>query len=303
MNYSVGIIGVGVLGKAILESFIDIKTIDIKCYDKYKTDTDLKINNNHHTNFYILDIKQLYNCDIIFLCLPTEYDADKKEYNKTEIINVLYEFSQLNYKGILLLKSTVEPKTTYTLSLLYPQLNIIHNPEFLTARTATHDFTNQKHIVLGIQDLKTPEHKTAFENDFMETRDSAGSQTSKITYIKTFFETYFKDAIISICSSDESESMKLFCNSFYATKIQYFTEVKLLCDKMNIEYNNVINLMLKNGWINPMHTIIPGPDGQLSFGGKCLPKDINALGALCNSLNIPNEVIQSVIRENNVMRK
>jgi len=298
MEYSIGIIGVGVLGKAILESFINIKTINIRCYDKYKTDTD-----NYHTNFYVLDIKQLYNCDIIFLCLPTEYDADKKEYNKTEIMNVLYEFSQLNYKGILLLKSTVEPKTTYNLSLLYPQLNIIHNPEFLTARTATHDFINQKHIVLGIHDLEPHVHKTAFENDFMETSVSDGSHSSKITYIKTFFETYFKGATISICSSDESESMKLFCNSFYATKIQYFKEVKLLCDKMNIEYNNVVNLMLNNGWINPMHTTIPGPDGQLSFGGKCLPKDINALGALCNSLNIPNEVIQSVIRENNVMRK
>ena len=35
--------------------------------------------------------------------------------------------------------------------------------------------------------------------------------------------------------------------------------------------------MLKNGWINPMHTTVPGPDGQLSYGGFCFPKDTNAL--------------------------
>jgi UDPglucose 6-dehydrogenase len=289
MDYSIGIIGVGVLGKAILESFISIKSIYIKCYDKYRIDNkNITINNHIYHDIYVSKIEELCHCDILFLCLPTEYDTINKEYNKKEINSVLYELAQLNYKGILLLKSTVEPKTTYNLSQLYPQLTLIHNPEFLTARTATHDFRNQTHIVLGL-------------NNYNSTVNYDNNNYS-ITYIKTFFETYFKDSTISICSSDESESMKLFCNSFYATKIQYFTEVKLLCDKMDIEYNNVIDLMLKNGWINPMHTNIPGHDGELSFGGKCLPKDINALSSLCNTLDSPNKVIQAVVNENNIMR-
>ena len=313
MNYSIGIIGVGVLGTAILESFIPIKSIDIKCYDKYKT--------NSNNDIYVSAIADLVQCNIIFLCLPTEYDTVKKAYNKTEIDSVLYDLALLNYKGIIVLKSTVEPKTTSKLSLLYPQLTLIHNPEFLTARTATHDFKHQKHIVLGIQTAfeksraKTQDlENTAFEKSRAKTEDLENPvrknsdndldemKNAQVTYIKTFFETYFKDATITICSSDESESMKLFCNSFYATKIQYFTEVKLLCDKMDIKYNNVIELMLKNGWINPMHTTIPGHDGELSFGGKCLPKDINALCALCNSLDSPNEVIQAVVNENHDMR-
>ena len=314
MAYSIGIIGVGVLGKAILESFISIKSIDIKCYDKYKID--------HRSDIYVSTLADLCQCHIIFVCLPTEYDIVKKEYNKTEIDTVFCELAQLHYKGVLLLKSTVEPKTTSKLSLLYPHLTIIHNPEFLTARTATHDFRNQTHIVLGIQTAfqKQDLENTAFQKSRAKTEDLENTafqksraktqendldemKNSQVTYIKTFFETYFKDATVSICSSDESESMKLFCNSFYATKIQYFTEVKLLCDKLDIEYDNVIKLMLTNGWINPMHTTIPGHDGELSFGGKCLPKDINALSALCNSLNTPNEVIQAVVNENNVMRK
>ena len=32
-------------------------------------------------------------------------------------------------------------------------LNIIHNPEFLSEKTATEDFKNQKHIVLGGEEL------------------------------------------------------------------------------------------------------------------------------------------------------
>ena len=292
MAYSIGIIGVGVLGKAILESFIPIKSINMKCYDKYK----IEHGKNYDNNIYVSTLYDLCQCHIIFVCLPTEYDIVKKEYNKTEIDSVFCELAQLHYKGVLLLKSTVEPKTTSKLSLLYPHLTIIHNPEFLTARTATYDFRNQTHIVLGIQTAFQKSRAKTQENDLDEMKNS------QVTYIKTFFETYFKDATISICSSDESESMKLFCNSFYATKIQYFTEVKLLCDKLDIEYDNVIKLMLTNGWINPMHTTIPGHDGELSFGGKCLPKDINALSSLCNSLNTPNEVIQAVVNENNVMR-
>ena len=293
--YFIGIIGIGVLGTAILETFISIKTIDIKCYDKYKLHSN-SLSNSPNTNLYVSKIEELCHCNIIFLCLPTEYDMIKKEYNKTEIEFVFYELALLNYKGILLLKSTVEPKTTSKLSLLYPQLTIIHNPEFLTARTSTYDFINQKHIVLGLQAAFQESHYKTQEKNLDDMNDS------QVTYIKTFFETYFKDATISICSSDESESMKLFCNSFYATKIQYFTEVKLLCDKMSIEYTNVRELMLKNGWINPMHTTIPGHDGLLSFGGKCLPKDINALNSLCHSLDSPNEVIQAVVNENTIMR-
>ena len=36
-------------------------------------------------------------------------------------------------------------------------------------------------------------------------------------------------------------------------------------------------MMLKNEWINPMHTNVPGSDGSLGYGGACFPKDTNAL--------------------------
>jgi UDP-glucose 6-dehydrogenase len=108
--------------------------------------------------------------------------------------------------------------------------------------------------------------------------------------------------IISICSSLESETIKLACNSFYATKIQFFTEINLLCSKIGIEYNNVKNKMLMNGWINPMHTDVPGHDGQISFGGACFPKDINALNSFMQKNNIVHGVINSVVVENKEMR-
>ena len=106
-------------------------------------------------------------------------------------------------------------------------------------------------------------------------------KTKKITNddinsIKKFYNHYYPNANISICESNESESMKIFCNSFYAVKIQFFNELYLLCQRINCDYDTVLKLMLNNNWINPMHTKVPGTDGKLSYGGACFPKDTNA---------------------------
>ena len=61
--------------------------------------------------------------------------------------------------------------------------------------------------------------------------------------------------------------------------------------------------MLKNGWINPMHTNVPGTDGQLSYGGYCFPKDTNALLEFMKTQNSPHEVIEATISERNKIRK
>lgn len=62
-------------------------------------------------------------------------------------------------------------------------------------------------------------------------------------------------------------------------------------------------MMLKNNWINPMHTQIPGPDGQVSYGGLCFPKDTNALYKYMDRIGSANKLLESCIIERNDMRK
>ena len=121
-------------------------------------------------------------------------------------------------------------------------------------------------------------------------------------YAKEFYEKYYPDADISLCTSLESESMKIYVNCFYATKVQFFTEVYLTCKKNGSDYNVVKDIMLKNGWINPMHTTVPGPDGKISYGGLCFPKDTNALNKYMETLDVPNKVLHGVIEERNELR-
>jgi UDPglucose 6-dehydrogenase len=260
-----GIIGLGFVGNAIQQSF-NIFNINTIIFDKYKN---------------IGNFDQCLHTDLLFLALPTLFNDETEEFDKSEIIQTCTLLHNNNYKGLVILKSTVEPETTKKLSNQFKNLKILHNPEFLTAKTAVHDFHNQKHIIIG----KGP---NCTNND--------------VQFLHDFFKNYYTDAHITICTSDESESTKLFLNSFYATKVQFFTELYLLCNKNNTNFNNIKNIMLKNNWINPMHTNVPGPDGNISYGGLCFPKDTKALNSYMKKYNSNNKVLQSSIDERDNLR-
>jgi UDPglucose 6-dehydrogenase len=172
--------------------------------------------------------------------------------------------------------------TTCNLQIKYPLLKLVHNPEFLTARTAFEDFHNQTHIILG---------RATYIND------------DDMNKLISFYKKYYMYAEISLCTSIESESMKIFVNCFYSVKIQFFNELYLLSKSMGADYNKIRDLMLKNKWINPMHTTVPGPDGLLSYGGYCFPKDTNALYNHMKRMNTPHMVLEATINERNSMRE
>src|SRR5271170_2411243 len=129
----IGIIGLGFVGNAIfthLSSYFEVIG-----YDKYK-------------NGGVGTFENILQCDIIYLCLPIPFDDSLNKYDTSALYETCFRLHMEKYTGIILIKSTVEPKTCEKLAHLY-HLNIIHNPEFLTARTALQDFKNQNHIVLG----------------------------------------------------------------------------------------------------------------------------------------------------------
>ena len=94
-------------------------------------------------------LEECINSDIIFLSLPTPYQESTAEYDKSAIVETLTFLAIESFTGLVVLKSTVEPETTVNLSGVFSGLSIMHNPEFLTERTALVDFNNQSHIVLG----------------------------------------------------------------------------------------------------------------------------------------------------------
>lgn len=269
-QYKIGVIGIGFVGSAIVKSL---------CIKGYELDKKLFIYDKFK-NGGVGTFESTLECDFIFLALPTVYDDKLKSYDKSPIYDTCEKLKYHNYNGGVIIKSTVEPETCEKLSEKY-NLNVINNPEFLTAKTAFHDFHNQKHIVLG----KTKKCSESVFNDLIN-----------------FYGKTYPNAEISTSNSTESELMKISVNCFYATKIQFMNEIYLLSESMDTDYNKVKDMMIKNGWINPMHTIVPGTDGKLSYGGLCFPKDTNALLNFMKNKKTPHSVLESVVGERNMMR-
>jgi len=261
MNF--GLIGRGVVGNALYESFLK-KNINISVYDKFKN---------------IGNIKELLFVNYIFLCLPTLFKDN--EYDKSAIYETCEFLSNNKYKGLVIIKSTIEPEISEFLANKY-NLNVCHNPEFLSAKTALDDFENQSHIVIG----KTKKCDMILYNNLV-----------------LFYKQYYPNAKISLCNSNESELMKISINNFYAVKIQFFNELFLISMKLDsTNYNVVKNMMLENNWINPMHTEVPGHDGQLSYGGMCFPKDTNAFLNYLKRKKSYYKLIEATIKERNELR-
>ena len=259
---SIAQIGQGFVGSALKQSFKKRGTETV-VYDKF-----LKVGN----------ISDTLEADFIFLCLPTPYVEDRG-FDLGAIEESLEYLKTHSYEGLCVIKSTIEPGSCRQLAEKF-SLNVAHNPEFLTERTAFQDFDSQSHIVLG-----RVQHSELFER------------------LVLFYKELYPEAAVSICEVEESESMKLFANAFYAQKIMIFNEFYSLCEKMNMDFEKIKRLMLKNKWIAPHHITVPGPDGKMAYGGHCFPKDTEALSQLMKSKKSPSRVLAAAIEERNAIRK
>ena len=267
----ISIIGLGVVGNAMYNSFL-IKSENteyiIYGYDKYK-------------NGGIGRLEDCVDSDIIITALPTLFDESINGFNHSATYEVLDKLNELYYNKIIIIKSTVEPEFTEKISNKYVNISFIHNPEFLFSKTSFDDFHNQKYIILG---------KTSNCSD------------NNLNIVKQMYELLYNDGKQYICTSNESECMKLGYNTFCSVKIQYFNELYLLCNKIDCDFEKVKELMFLTGYIKESHTQVPGTDGQMSFGGACLPKDCKALLSYMKDNNISCEVLESCVSEMKKMR-
>lgn len=261
---SVGIIGNGFVGNAIYENFKD--RAPTKVFDVYPEKC---------LNTYA----EVISSDIIFVCLPTPMLSD----GRCDVSYVEQFFNSVPQEtyGLFVLKSTVPIGTTESISKKRADLRIVHNPEFLTAVNAKDDFLNTDRNVIGGEWEDCNELYKFFEELFPEWKN-----------VSTYFTT-----------TNESETIKYYSNSFLALKIAYFNNVYELCKKFDSNYEIVRRAITQDHRIGEYHTQVPGPDGKLGFGGYCFPKDINALIHTLNENDLNSELLTSAWEYNKKIRE
>jgi UDPglucose 6-dehydrogenase len=221
-------------------------------------------------------LEEVLECQVIFVCLPTPMTSADGGSCNLNIINDFFS-SLPKTNSIFVIKSTVPIGTTAKLRAFRQDLKIVHNPEFLTAANAVEDFRRAERNVIG------------------------GSPEDCIT-VASVLKTVLPKTINIIMSSDESEAVKYFANSFLAVKVAYFNTLYDLCEKTGMDYQNIVHGIATDSRIGSSHTKTPGPDGDRGFGGTCFPKDINALIQTLKENEINANILKEVWEYNKTIR-
>ena len=261
----IGIVGQGYVGTAIKIGFESY--YDLETYDKFdssKSTCNLK---------RLVDI-----CDVIFVCVPTPMDKDGSCHTGIveEVISEINQYS--NKSQIVVIKSTVSPGTTERMNKKYKKVSVIFNPEFLTEANFIEDFKNQTRIILG----------------------GTRKGTNKLRQV---YSKVFPKAHIIKTHSIIAELVKYMTNSYLATKVSFANEMYEICEKFDMDYDKVVEYATLDERLGVTHWSVPGPDGELGYGGHCLPKDINALISVAHELGINTEVLEAVVETNDRVRE
>lgn len=267
MDITLGVIGNGFVGSAAVHGF-NHHVKSVKVFDKDES-------RRSHS------LKETLDQDIVFVCLPTPMSLSQQGKCDLSIIESFFaEASKLNPDCTFVIKSTVPVGTTSRLQKKYDKLKILHSPEFLTARTALLDFITPSRNIVG------------YPKDFYSNLHAVPNKVVEL------FEKRFPGVKTFLMDSDSTEMIKYVANCFFATKISYFNEVKLLCDKIDLDYDQIMEGVLSDGRIGISHYQVPGHDGKLGFGGTCFPKDINSFINLMRANGIDPKMLQAAWNTN-----
>lgn len=263
----IGIIGNGFVGSAIMHGFI-LHVDDIMIYDKDPKRSTHKME------------ELVKESDVIFVCVPTPM-FESGEADLSIVNSVAEELSSYECisEKVVVIKSTIVPGTTEALAASFKHMNFVFNPEFLTERKARLDFINTARIVLG------SDKKEALEK--VEELYRRRFPYTKI--IKTDFGT--------------AQLIKYMANCFFATKVSFMNEMYQICEAIEGNWEEALEGFITDGRIGNSHIDVPGHDGDMGFGGKCFPKDLNAMIKKAESLGVKPLVMQGAWEKNKDVRK
>ena len=268
---NIGIIGYGVVGGATGK--VLSKCHNIFPYDRFKSP--------YNSNFNLSKIVQ--ECNIIFICVPTPMKpSGEMDYHAIHdsILELIKEYDKQKIdpsQTIIIIRSTAVSGTTNELALKYP-FKFAFNPEFLTEKNAMQDMEKTDRVVIGTNDEET-------KNKILDV-----------------YKPLFPNARYICVSSKEAETIKYVANVFLASQIGIANEIYHICKALNVDYNIVKESILLDSRIGK-NINVPGHDGDFGFGGKCFPKDLNALIYLAREHHYRPHLLEEVWRLNEKVRK
>jgi UDPglucose 6-dehydrogenase len=189
-------------------------------------------------------------------------------------------------KVIVIIKSTMVVGTTSNLEEKVRNIQLVVSPEFLTERTAFDDVKNTDYNLYGVFNAETE---------------------AKVYQLNNTIWPYAQAVFVS---PEEAELIKYMTNSYYALKVTFANMMNQLAENLGIDYAEFIETAVEvDGRLGSaegdklLHWHVPGPDGNLGFGGKCFSKDMNGMIRLLEANGINAGVLKKAWEYNLEVRE
>ena len=255
----------------------NLKNGIIPIYEPGLEELVLKNYKNNRLKFSTNLKESVSKSDIIFICVGTPTKKNGNGADLTQIFNVAKEIrSSISKFKIIITKSTVPVTTGDEIEKIIGQkkskklFSVVSNPEFLREGEAIRDFSYPDRVVIGTKNKKANKILKNLYSPLI----SKGAK-----YVNT--------------SRRAAELIKYAANAFLATKITFINEIANLCEKIDVNIEDISIGMGLDKRIGSRF-LRAGP----AYGGSCFPKDTKSITTTADKFNTNLSVIKSVIKSN-----
>ncbi|MFN4260826.1 MAG: UDP-glucose dehydrogenase family protein [Gemmataceae bacterium] len=222
----------------------------------------------------------VYPAQLIFIAVGTP-QGDNGAADLSNLWAVADAIAQVaSGPKIVVIKSTVPVGTNRKVAerlaaLGRADIDVASNPEFLKEGAAVEDFMKPDRVVVGVRRPEVGEVLHELYAPFLRTE-------------RPFL----------VMSPESAEMTKYAANAMLAAKISFINEMANLCERMEADINEVRRGIGHDERIG-FQFLFPGA----GYGGSCFPKDVRALLAMAEELDVPLHLMSAVDKVNDAQKR
>lgn len=263
MTRTIGFIGQGWIGKNLADHFEE-RGFSIVRYAKEEP--------------YIANKDKVAECDIVFIAVPTP--STPEGFDDRILRGVI---GNVGKGKIAVIKSTILPGTTDDIARQFPDIYVLHSPEFLRETSVRHDIDHPDRNIVGIP--------SAYVDDevWNEKAEMVMSVLPDAPYR-------------SVCKAPEAELTKYGGNNFLYAKVVFMNVMYDLAQAHGARWDVLAQNMkadprIGTSHMQPVHQYahMGGKEGR-GAGGHCFIKDFAAFRQLYEKTHPADEEGVSLLR-------